>query len=451
MALAAETTYADLPPQAVHASRTFLLDSLAVGVAGRQGPWRDALLTVAESWGSGEQARVLGSSARLPASAAAWLNAYQIHCLEFDCVHEAAVAHVMTPVLAALLAECEQAAPVDGQRFLLALTLGVEAAAVLGLAADAPLTFFRPATVGVFGAALAVAVLRRQSVAVLQLALGHALCQAAGTMQAHEEGTLTLPVQMANAARAGLVAADLADAGIPAPIDALEGRHGYFALFERRCDPAGLAEALGHTWRVVELSHKPWPSGRATHGGIDLVLRLRQDGVSADNLARLTLAAPPLIHQLVIRPPEADMASNRARLCFAWVGAVALAFGRVGLEHFEPSQWRGGPLLTLAQRFQASVNDVADPAAFGPQSVVAELRDGSTRSAELRYLPGAPERPLSAAACRRKVRECLQLVYADASRAEALVERVQALADTDNVACMLDPVTGDASQRAFRR
>ena len=437
------TRFRDIPPPVVRAAQSFLMDSLAVGVAGKLHPHRDAVVSVAAGWGEGADARVLGDSLRLPAAAAAFVNAYQVHCLEFDCVHEQAVAHVMTAVAPAALAECEQReAPVDGQKFLNSLVLGVEVASLLGLAATAPLTFFRPATVGVFGAAAAVGVLRGFDAARMRDCLGHALSQAAGTMQAHEEGKPTLPVQIAGAARAGLVAADLAEAGIPAPQHSLEGRYGYFRLFEESWDAGDLIDGLGEVWQVTRLSHKPWPSGRATHGGIAGVLQLRAEGVTAANLAKLTLAAPPLIHQLVIRPPRADMDVNYARLCFAYVGAEALFEGSVDLQHFSAERLCDPDVLAVAGRFGAELNAVSDPSAFLPQVLTAELLDGSLRTVPVDAVPGSPESPLDEAACRAKVGSCLAGVYRGSDRSEALAESIGGLPASADATRILDPVTG---------
>ena len=438
-----ETRFRDLPPPAVSAAQSFLMDTLAVGVAGRTHPHRDAVVEVASGWGAGAEARVLGDGPRLPAAAAAFVNAYQIHCHEFDCVHEQAVAHVMTAVVPALLAECDRrAVPVDGRELLNALVLGVEVASLLGLAATAPLTFFRPATVGVFGAAAAVGVLRGFDVARMRDCFGHALSQAAGTMQAHEEGKPTLPLQIAGAARAGLVAADLAAAGIPAPGDSLEGRYGYFQLFEESWDAAALADDLGAEWQVTRLSHKPWPSGRATHGGIAGVLRLRAEGATPANLAKLTLTASPLIHQLVIRPPKPAMDVNYARLCFAYVGAVALAEGRVAIEHFSAERLGDPRPLEVAGRFDAELSPIADPAAFVPQSLVAELRDGTRRSARIDALPGSPECPLDEAVRREKAETCVAAVYGASGRSGALAESIALLPGSADASQVLDPVTG---------
>ena len=435
--------FRDVPPPAVRAAQSFLMDSLAVGVAGKLHPHRDAVVRVASGWGQGADARVLGDGLRLPAAAAAFVNAYQIHCLEFDCVHEQAVAHVMTAVAPAALADCEQrAAPVHGRELVNALVLGVEVASLLGLAATAPLTFFRPATAGVFGAAAAVGVLRGFDASRLRNCLGHALSQAAGTMQAHEEGKPTLPLQIGGAARAGLVAADLAAAGIPAPRHSLEGRYGYFRLFEESWDAGELINGLGEVWQVTRLSHKPWPSGRATHGGIAGVLKLREAGVTPANLAKLTLAAPPLIHQLVIRPPLPAMDVNYARLCFAYVGAVALSEGRVSLEHFSTERLRDAEVLAVAERFAADVNAVSDPAAFVPQALAAELRDGSCRTVPIDAVPGSPQCPLEEAARRAKIDACLDGVYGGSVRGELLAESVSALPGSPDASRVLDPVTG---------
>jgi aconitate decarboxylase len=99
------TRYEDLPEAAIAAAKTLILDSLGVGIAGSAGPWAGELVRSAAGWGQGAQARVFAHGTRLPAPAAALCNGYQIHNLEFDCVHERAVVHPMAVLLAAASAE----------------------------------------------------------------------------------------------------------------------------------------------------------------------------------------------------------------------------------------------------------------------------------------------------------------------------------------------------------
>ena len=114
------------------------------------------LLGTIERWGSGSEARLL-SGGIAPAPSAAFFNGFAIHCLEWDAVHEPAVVHALSVVTAALLAASDRAGGSDPDEFLTALAVGVDIASGLGLSATGPMRFFRPATAGVIGAALAVA------------------------------------------------------------------------------------------------------------------------------------------------------------------------------------------------------------------------------------------------------------------------------------------------------
>jgi len=432
----------EIPAPALGTAKTFLLDTLAIGVAGRRAAYRDELVRVTQLWGAGDACNVLGEGGRFAAPTAAYLNAFQMHCLEFDCVHEGAVAHVMTAPVAAALAEAQQT-DVTGTEFLRALVVGVEVASVLGLAATAPLTFFRPATTGVFGAAATVAALRGYDTDLVLETFGYALAQCAGTMQAHEEGKPTLPIQLAGAARAGLIAADLAQSGIPAPHQSIDGAFGYLSLFEASVDAADLTAKLADPWRVTELSHKPFPSGRATHGGVEGLLKLRAKGVNAADVEKIVLQAPALIHQLVIRPALPDMNVNYARLCFPYVGAVALLNGGVSLGDFEVSALREPRVLALAERFAAEMIETDSPAAFTPQKVTARLRDGRSMSVDVPQLLGSPAHPLDQDDQHRKVRDCLRAVYADEGRADALIRAVAALDAGAGPLNLFEPITGD--------
>lgn len=144
-------TWADIDTDARGAAKTFLHDTLCVGAAGARAPLADAVLDAAIRWGQGPACGVLGRpGVRLPQASAAFVNAFQIHAQEFDCVHERAVVHPMATVGAVILSEVDQASaddrPVSGERLLVALVAGVEVAATLGLCATTPLKFFRPAT-----------------------------------------------------------------------------------------------------------------------------------------------------------------------------------------------------------------------------------------------------------------------------------------------------------------
>jgi 2-methylcitrate dehydratase PrpD len=401
--------WADVAPPARDAARTFLHDTLCVGVAGRDAAHADAVLGIAQTWGQGGSASVLGRpGVALTAASAAFVNAFQIHGQEYDCVHEPAVLHPMATVLTALLAEVERGAPVSGEQLLTAIVAGVDVTVTLGLAATGPLTFFRPATAGVFGCIAAIANLRGLAPAMARDAFGHGLSFASGTMQAHVEGNAALPIQVANAARAALVAVDLARAGMAGIAQPLEGPFGYAALLEASTEWEAPLALLGTGHRITEVSWKPFPTGRAAHGGIVAVQRLMAShGATAATVESIEYRAPTLIHRLVGRPAVAGMEPGYARLCLPWLAAVTLTRGTVALADFRLEGLADPSLLALAARVHVVADDNPDPAAFVPARATATLMGGDRVCAEITAQLGSPQWPLTLGQHREKAYGCL--------------------------------------------
>src|SRR4029077_6614001 len=135
------------------------------------------------------------------------------------------------------------------------------------LSSRAPMRFFRPANCSGFGAVAGLGLLAGFNETRLRDALGIYYGECSGTMQAHEEASPQLAMQMGFAARAAVTAVELAARGMPGPRAPISGPFGYFALFDGAADPAPFDE-FGRVWRVCELSQKPFPSGRAAPRGI---------------------------------------------------------------------------------------------------------------------------------------------------------------------------------------
>lgn len=429
--------YADLPDAARRAARIFLLDSLGVGIAGAAVPLTKAVRMSAGRWAGPGGAFVWGKDGwRTTSANAAFINGFQIHCQEFDCVHEPAVVHPMATILAAIMAEIDGAGrPVSGQDLTMALSVAVDMAAGLGIAATSPLKFFRPANAGIFGATLGISRLHGFTPEQCKDALGYALAFNSGTMQAHVEGKPALPVQIGNAARGAVMACDLAETGMPGPHDSLEGPFGYFALFEDAYDASAVVASLGHVWRIAEVSHKPFPTGRAAQGGIVLMQTLREQGVTPDNVVSITLTAPPIIHRLVGRPLQPDMSVNYARLCFQYSGAVALRTGHVGLADFGEAALRDPVTHALGAKITVIDDGSPDPAAFTPQVAVATLTDGREVRAQIDALYGSTAEPMSQAAHLSKFRECVDFGFqaARADIADALIAKTDHLDTLEDV------------------
>jgi 2-methylcitrate dehydratase PrpD len=424
---------AKMPDAAVTAVRQFTLDTVGVGIAGAGTSTISGVVAAVEGWGEGLTASVWGQRSRLPAPSAAFMNAFMAHAQEFDCVHEGAVLHPFTVVVPVLLAEAERAG-LRGEDFIAACAAGVDVAAGLGKAATSQIKFFRPATCGLFGAIAALGRARRVSEDTLVNAFGYGLSFASGTMQAHVEGTPALAAAVGNAARSAFQAIDLAQAGLPGPKGAIDGPFGYLSLFETTSALEPVLDTLGKVWRAAEVSWKPYPTGRACHGGIEMMAGLRANGVTAAQVAHAAYTVTPLISHLVGRPMKPRPDVNYARLCLPYCAARSLLTGGVGLGDFQREALDDAATFDLASKIEVRTVPNSDAAAFVPQALIVTLATGQRFETAINELPGTPRRPLTREQQLAKFRGCVAFGFGEGSetpadRLIAEIDRLDSLAD----------------------
>ncbi|MCZ6556875.1 MAG: MmgE/PrpD family protein [SAR324 cluster bacterium] len=440
----AETRLDSIPEAATEAGKTFLLDTLGVGVAGSGENWGRRLPEVAAGWGAGAEAGAWVTESRLPAGSAALVNAYFVHGLEYDCVHEGGTVHAMATILPSALAFAEREGGIGGAAFLRALVLGMDVAGVMGLASRGAMTFFRPATVGAWGAAAALCALAGLDGEATVNVFGNLYGQISGTLQPHLEGSSLLAMQMGFNARAALTALDLSRAGLRGPRDVLVGRYGYFNLFEGGLHAAGEVFAtLGRDWQATRFSHKPFPAGRLTHGAVEALLRLREaHGLTPERVERVTVSAPPLVNRLVGRPDVPDPAPAYARLCLPFVAATALRGGRLDVPDFAPQCLRDTETHALAARIDVVDDGNPDPNAMVPQHVQVRLSGGGSLELELQQVLGSPEAPFSREENLTKFRRnwgygAQRLDPEAGERLIGMVDELESLADMRELAALL--------------
>lgn len=395
----------ELPQLVLDDTKRLLADTLAGGAAGARSTQSAKLLTAYSD--SDGVARLLVGRCANPMDAA-FLNGFAIHCLEWDAVHEGAVVHALSVVTSALLAQSDAVGGSDSERFLTALAVGVDIASGLGIAASEPLAFFRPATAGFIGASLAAARLTDLPAERYADVMGIAYSFLAGTMQAHVEASIALPLQIANAARAAVTAISLVQAGMDGPHQALEGQFGYSRLIEP-LDLSRYTDGLGTVWRISEVAIKPFPSGRASHGALGELESLYREGLRLRDVAKIELFAPPLIERLVGRPYRPQMTAAYARLCLAILAPILLRDGVIDPALFEGEALHERELVELADKVTVQVDGNTDGNALAPQRIVITKTDGPIIERVIHANLGSIENPLSDAQLAAKYRLCRRL------------------------------------------
>jgi aconitate decarboxylase len=435
-------SYADLPAEAVVAAKTFLADTLAVGVAGACQPAAARILSALTQEGD---CGILGRpGVRFSPYDAALLNGFHIHCLEWDGLHEHSVVIALCVTTAALASEVQHRSktnPVSGHALITAFVTGVETAVFFGSPAATGPRFFRPSAAGLMGAAMAIGRTRGFSHTQMLDLLGLAYSQVSGTMQAHWEGSEALAMQVGFAARAALTAADLVQAGLTGPHDVIDGKFGYFKLIETTESLEDVFRGWGSPWKVTELAHKPFPAGRATQAALTAIIDIKQEAqFGMDDVEALIVHVPPLINLLVGRPFDPGMSPEYARLCMQFVAPQMIEHGVVDPRRFNAEVFGSAAAQAHAARVHVVLDGNPDPNAMAPQTIELKLRDGRIFNRHIVTPLGSPGNELSRDGQLQKAQFCLELGGLDKS-ADTLFDAASRLDQMADAAALFHIVT----------
>jgi 2-methylcitrate dehydratase PrpD len=389
-----------LPESLRHEGRRSLLNfaGCALGVA-KTPPVEMAMRVVLPLSGA-ERVAVIGRGERLDPLGACFINAISANLLDYDDTHLRTVIHPTAPVAPAALALAEQRG-LSGADLLHAFILGAEVACRVGNAVS-PGHYARgwhiTSTCGVFGAAAAAARLLGLDAGKTCHALGIAASQSAGIIENLPSAAKN--VSVGNAARNGLFAALLAEAGYTAAPSSIEGALGWARAMGDEPSVAGATEALGGQWEIAKNTYKPYPAGIVMHAVIDACLALRHDHkLLADDIAEITIAGD----QLLLDRGDRTVASDRdARVSIHHCAAVAFQFGKAGVKEFSDETVHDSAVVALRARTKARL----DPASLrGAATATVCTRDGRTLQAVVTHPKGSIEHPLSDREIEAKARE----------------------------------------------
>ena len=291
------------------------------------------------------------------------------NALDFDDTHLPTVIHPGPPVAATLFALADER-EFSGREMLLAYALGVEAACRIGNAVSPghyQHGWHITSTCGVFGAAAAAAKVFRLDERRTHCALALAATQASGLVEML--GSAARALNPGFAARNGIAAARLADQDVQPPAEPLEGLRGFVKVFGGGDNWSAITDS---GWEIGRVAYKPYPSGVVLHSLIDACLELR----TTEAPARVGVALHPLAIERGDRPHPRD--GTEARLSAQHCAAVALIYGRAGVEQFTDAAVADPEVRRLRERVSIKPDASLDKAAC-----VLEV-DGRVKHAQLR-------------------------------------------------------------------
>ena len=421
---AVESKWTDVDAATRSSAASSWVNWFACALGGAGDPALDRLLLALAPFGRGD-APLIGRAEKFDPPTIALLHAFASNILDYDDTHWPTGIHPAGTVASALVAWASQTV-VSGEDFLHAFLLGMEVECRIGLAVS-PGHYERgwhiTATCGVLGAAVAVGRLMRLSPEQMAWAMGHAATQSGGLVASL--GTMAKSLNIAHAARNGLVAAQLARHGITANDRVLEARFGFCEVMGPRPLDAGLCEGLGQHWVATQNTFKPYPCGFLLHPTLDACLGMADDPIHAgDEIEHITVTVHPLSQIRADRLHPADGLESKLSLQHAV--AMAITQGQAGVRAFTDAAVND----LLVRNCRQKVKIVADERLSTEEArVVIHLQSGRLISREIL---GA-QAPMTSEALARKFRE-LAAWGAPHCHADELLEALDRFPQMANVA-----------------
>jgi 2-methylcitrate dehydratase PrpD len=424
------------PAEARHAAARAVLDTVGVALAGAGEPAARAVQRVIEE--TTGPCTVLGLFSRATAGDAALANGTAAHALDYDDMCFVSLAHPSAPLVAAALAAAE-AAGSSGRALLDAYVVGFEIEGRLGRVMN-PRHYQRgwhcTSTLGTIGAAAAAARLSGLDAA----ACGHALAIAASEASGLKEnfGTMVKPLHAGLAARNGVLAAQLARAGMTASAAAIEGSQGFLAAMDSEHPALGACAAdLGSRWEIVEtgITVKLYPSCAGTHPALDALLDLRRrERFTGDQIESIDVGVDPIVPTILIY--DKPSCGLEGKFSMPFCAAAAMVDGRVGIDTFEAGRLCDPRVTAVQSLVTMSVDPTLDASApaLTQARVTVRLHDGRVFTASANGARGYPERPASDDELAAKFLACAMRALAEPRAHAALaalrdIERLPSLTE----------------------
>ncbi|MEQ9328908.1 MAG: MmgE/PrpD family protein [Rhodospirillales bacterium] len=428
-----------------------VLDTMASMYAGVTAAGVQELTSLADEWGGNPQATLVTTGRKTSVPLAALINGVAARGWDLDDVHEQFTCHVNASIVPAAMAIAEYLGDVDSEEVLASIILGAEF--TCRMAASPMLSF---STTGmamsyqctVMGSTLTAARLLKLDHEQTLDALGIAYGRIAGNQQGYVDGAMTVRLMQGVSSDVGVSSAMMAKAGITAAGDVLEGKFGYFNVFQRgEYDPAPLTRDLGTYWEQANISIKPlYPCCKYTHGPIEATVEaVRKSGVTWGEIQKLAVTVTNKeVYDLVCLSRERKWHPTTvvdAQFSLPFTMAFAAINGNVDLSLLAPEARKDADVLALTQRVDAVLNLESQGSRRGTfpmaGTVTLQTMSGDETVVPFEFVKGHPNRPLSFDEVADKARACAAFGLPDWGGVETAIAAIRQMSGRYNSADML--------------
>lgn len=438
--------YNEIAPDAIATIKKVLLTVCGTAVGGAK---TDGIAELDGFWGelAGKpEATVMFYGTRLPAHAAAMINAAMARALDYcDSINPGP--HFGASLLGVGLALTELRGGVSGKELLTAWAVGQEVGSRFNLPEEAYGGVDPTGIAGAFAAtAMACRLLKLTREQAIN-AYGIALNNASGSFQSHIDGTLSVRLNQGMLAHDAVLAARFAQIGLTGPQNFLGGVYGYCNVQGRGLiEPDYITDGLGQSWKLTKTVFKKFPSCFMTSAPTEATLQLMSEtGLKPQDIAAVTLKIQPFGYNLVGGPfkvgpnPKVDAQFN-VTYCIA----NAILRGKSCLAYFEPEYIKAPEIMDFTKK----ITVVSDGEIYkrGHSAVELTIVDQAGReyTKQLDNAPGTPYNPLNDADHLLHFDDCLAFgnMRKVTQKRDSIIKTINNLEKENNTLCLLELLNG---------
>jgi 2-methylcitrate dehydratase PrpD len=412
VAYVCESTYDDLPDEAVLRCKQVLADSFAVMGAGAQEEQVKALIREVVEPDGPRLASIIGTGVKTEPTKAGLINGTAGTFLELDEGNQFARGHPGIHVVPAALAIAE-AHRLGGKALICAVVLGYEIASRIGIACKIRMSMHPHGSWGTVGAAVAVGKLLAYDPTrmreLINVCSSLTLATSRPTML---EGGLVRNAYAGVSAYMGIFAHQLVTAGFTGEKDGLASVFG--RVVSETFDKGEMTADLGERFEILRNYFKRHACCRYNHATLDALQEIMQKAPAGmmvpENIQRVDVATYSLAAQLCDPSPTNTLA---AKFSIPFAVATTIVNGHSGVSCFRPKAIANEKIQRLAKR----VNVVEDPELTAmmpdrrPSKISVKLKDGSEFSAGAFINKGDFEDPYSKKELAEKFHELADPVW----------------------------------------
>ncbi len=442
-----QTTFDDLPPEAIQATKNHLIHTIGSILAGSSTEGCGTVAELITSWGGARQSRILVFGSLVPAPHAALVNSVMAEAGEFQNNDDRINYKSSVCAIPAALATAEGLGRVSGKQLITAVCAAVDLGIRIGLAINPKPAHPSAPELGPFAAAAAAGKLMGLGEETLLDALGIAYTGVTISGRSTSSPSLTKRLTAGLAARNGVFAAELASLGYPANRNLLTGKNGYFRLFHGEDgDYELLMTDLGKRFEIVEVGPKAYPSCRSTHAAVNATMNLveRYD-IRPEQVEKINVTISQRVldssfgagDPAKLETKQSPRGVVDAQFSVPYTVARIIMGRKLDFEDFLPEALCDPRVIELAHRVIPVLSEELDqwPMDAKPAIVEIILKDGSRFVERIEYSKGNPRNPVSYEEILRNFRACAGLTAfpIPAERTEKALELLERLENLEEV------------------